>query len=109
MQNGSASINTPTSGGSTPNNPPPLPQRNAGQSSGTPPRRPPTSSSNLLSQQQNRSGRRSNDQNRNLKNSSDLPAGYEMKITDQGQIYFLHAPTGVSTWHDPRYDFTDFT
>ena len=107
VQNGSSSTNTPTSGGSTPNNPPPLPQRNAGQSSGTPPRRPPTSSSNLLSQQQqNRSGRRSNDQNRNLKNSSDLPAGYEMKITDQGQIYFLHVPTGVSTWHDPRYDFT---
>jgi E3 ubiquitin ligase SMURF1/2 len=25
-----------------------------------------------------------------------------MKITDQGQIYFLHVPTGVSTWHDPR-------
>ena len=25
-----------------------------------------------------------------------------MKITDQGQIYFLHVPTGVSSWHDPR-------
>ena len=31
-----------------------------------------------------------------------LPDGYEMKRTDQGQLYFLHAPTGVSTWHDPR-------
>ncbi len=25
-----------------------------------------------------------------------------MKITDQGQIYFLHTSTGVSSWHDPR-------
>ena len=25
-----------------------------------------------------------------------------MKITDQGQIYFLHVSTGVSSWHDPR-------
>ena len=25
-----------------------------------------------------------------------------MKRTDQGQLYFLHVPTGVSTWHDPR-------
>lgn len=31
-----------------------------------------------------------------------LPEGYEMKRTDQGQLYFLHVPTGVSTWHDPR-------
>ena len=31
-----------------------------------------------------------------------LPEGYEVRTTDQGQIYFLHVPTGVSTWHDPR-------
>ena len=106
VQNGSSGTNSSPNGI---NDPPPLPQRNAGQSLATPPRRPPTSSSNILSQQ-NRSGagggsRRTsdqNDRNRNLRNSTDLPAGYEMKITDQGQIYFLHVPTGVSTWHDPR-------
>ncbi|KAH8413862.1 hypothetical protein KR222_010508 [Zaprionus bogoriensis] len=32
----------------------------------------------------------------------DLPAGYEMRTTQQGQVYFYHIPTGVSTWHDPR-------
>lgn len=31
-----------------------------------------------------------------------LPDGYEVRTTEQGQIYFLHVPTGVSTWHDPR-------
>lgn len=25
-----------------------------------------------------------------------------MRITQQGQVYFYHIPTGVSTWHDPR-------
>lgn len=103
------------------NEPPPLPQRNAtGTNGAVPPRRPPTSSSssssNLL--HQNRlNGRRStssvaspngdqagdaSERNRNLKNTSDLPVGYEMKITEQGQIYFLHVSTGVSSWHDPR-------
>lgn len=32
----------------------------------------------------------------------DLPAGYELRTTQQGQVYFHHIPTGVSTWHDPR-------
>lgn len=49
----------------------------------------------------------------------DLPLGYgsifvllirenkfeiilEMRTTQQGQVYFYHIPTGVSTWHDPR-------
>ncbi|CAM9917416.1 E3 ubiquitin-protein ligase SMURF2 isoform X1 [Lethenteron reissneri] len=32
----------------------------------------------------------------------DLPEGYEQRTTQQGQIYFLHTQTGVSTWHDPR-------
>ncbi|XP_022231807.2 E3 ubiquitin-protein ligase Smurf1 [Drosophila obscura] len=32
----------------------------------------------------------------------DLPSGYEMRTTQQGQVYFYHIPTGVSTWHDPR-------
>ncbi|KAL1131164.1 hypothetical protein AAG570_012401, partial [Ranatra chinensis] len=32
----------------------------------------------------------------------DLPPGYEVRTTAQGQVYFYHVPTGVSTWHDPR-------
>uniref|UniRef100_A0A8C4I4Y3 HECT-type E3 ubiquitin transferase n=1 Tax=Dicentrarchus labrax TaxID=13489 RepID=A0A8C4I4Y3_DICLA len=32
----------------------------------------------------------------------DLPEGYEQRTTQQGQVYFLHTQTGVSTWHDPR-------
>lgn len=31
--------------------------------------------------------------------SSSFP---EMRTTQQGQVYFFHIPTGVSTWHDPR-------
>lgn len=31
-----------------------------------------------------------------------LPQGYEMRTTTQGQVYFYHLPSGVSTWHDPR-------
>uniref|UniRef100_F6QUG6 E3 ubiquitin-protein ligase SMURF1 n=1 Tax=Xenopus tropicalis TaxID=8364 RepID=F6QUG6_XENTR len=34
--------------------------------------------------------------------SQDLPEGYEQRTTVQGQVYFLHTQTGVSTWHDPR-------
>ncbi|XP_034151253.1 E3 ubiquitin-protein ligase SMURF1 isoform X2 [Esox lucius] len=42
-------------------------------------------------------------QNRPLVNQSpDLPEGYEQRTTVQGQVYFLHTQTGVSTWHDPR-------
>lgn len=32
----------------------------------------------------------------------DLPPGFEMRITAQGQVYFHHIPTGVLSWHDPR-------
>nr|CAI5817386.1 unnamed protein product [Callosobruchus analis] len=32
----------------------------------------------------------------------DLPPGYELRTTQQGQVYFYHIPSGVSTWHDPR-------
>lgn len=32
----------------------------------------------------------------------ELPSGYEMRTTQQGQVYFYHIPTGLSTWHDPR-------
>lgn len=44
-----------------------------------------------------------NPQNRPHGNQSpDLPEGYEQRTTVQGQVYFLHTQTGVSTWHDPR-------
>ncbi|KAL9704287.1 hypothetical protein quinque_007805 [Culex quinquefasciatus] len=33
--------------------------------------------------------------------AADLPPGYEMRITQQGQVYFYHIPTKMSTWHDP--------
>lgn len=32
----------------------------------------------------------------------DLPLGYEIRTTQQGQVYFYHIPTKQSTWHDPR-------
>ena len=34
--------------------------------------------------------------------TSDLPEGYEMRKTGQGQVYFYHVTTGISTWYDPR-------
>lgn len=34
---------------------------------------------------------------------SNLPSIFtEQRTTVQGQVYFLHTQTGVSTWHDPR-------
>ena len=35
-------------------------------------------------------------------NVTPLPEGYEQRTTQQGQVYFLHTQTGVSSWHDPR-------
>jgi E3 ubiquitin ligase SMURF1/2 len=35
-------------------------------------------------------------------NNINLPQGYEMRTTPQGQVYFYQVDTGVSTWHDPR-------
>ncbi|XP_047529597.1 E3 ubiquitin-protein ligase SMURF2 [Vanessa atalanta] len=34
--------------------------------------------------------------------ATDLPPGYEMRTTAQGQVYFYNSVTGASTWHDPR-------
>lgn len=34
--------------------------------------------------------------------ATDLPEGYEMRKTHQGQVYFYHVTTGISTWYDPR-------
>lgn len=50
-----------------------------------------------------RSTRHRNYLSRNqLIEASQLPDGYEMRTTQQGQVYFYHVATGVSTWHDPR-------
>ncbi|XP_013415244.1 E3 ubiquitin-protein ligase SMURF2-like isoform X1 [Lingula anatina] len=54
------------------------------------------------------SSRRRSTRHRNYLNRShlvqavELPDGYEQRTTQQGQVYFLHTSTGVSTWHDPR-------
>uniref|UniRef100_A0A1B6BZA6 E3 ubiquitin-protein ligase n=1 Tax=Clastoptera arizonana TaxID=38151 RepID=A0A1B6BZA6_9HEMI len=37
-----------------------------------------------------------------IQQPSDLPNGYELRTTQQGQVYFYHIPSGASTWHDPR-------
>nr|CAB3266414.1 E3 ubiquitin-protein ligase SMURF2 [Phallusia mammillata] len=39
---------------------------------------------------------------RNQLHGTPLPEGYEQRTTPQGQVYFLHTQTGVSSWHDPR-------
>lgn len=31
-----------------------------------------------------------------------MPAGFELRTTSQGQVYFHHHETGTSTWIDPR-------
>ena len=36
-----------------------------------------------------------------LRHSSSLHT--EQRTTSQGQVYFIHRSTGVSTWHDPRF------
>ncbi|XP_072030008.1 E3 ubiquitin-protein ligase SMURF2-like [Amphiura filiformis] len=65
------------------------------------------STSNALCRRQ--SSRLRNYMNRStLHQVIDLPEGYEQRTTAQGQVYFLHIETGISTWHDPRLprDFT---
>ncbi|XP_064087863.1 E3 ubiquitin-protein ligase SMURF1-like isoform X2 [Macrobrachium nipponense] len=32
----------------------------------------------------------------------DLPEGFEMRTTQQGQVYYYNVNLGTSTWHDPR-------
>ncbi|XP_015516418.1 E3 ubiquitin-protein ligase SMURF2 [Neodiprion virginianus] len=50
----------------------------------------------------NRNSIMPNGERRNDNQPSDLPRGYELRKTQQGQVYFYHVPTGASTWHDPR-------
>lgn len=48
------------------------------------------------------SARNASSHSSSVQQPQDLPTGYEMRTTPQGQIYFYHTPTGLSTWHDPR-------
>ncbi|XP_015608168.1 E3 ubiquitin-protein ligase SMURF2 isoform X2 [Cephus cinctus] len=50
----------------------------------------------------NRNSIMAGNERRSENQPSDLPRGYEMRKTQQGQVYFYHVPTGASTWHDPR-------
>ena len=81
--------------------PPPLP---TSPTSAPPPPPPPVSSTTEeRSQPRRRSVMRRNYMSRTqLHEPVALPDGYEQRTTQQGQIYFLHTQTGVSTWHDPR-------
>ncbi|XP_026277056.1 E3 ubiquitin-protein ligase SMURF2 isoform X1 [Frankliniella occidentalis] len=54
----------------------------------------------LLQHQQQLLGQ--NGRTHNVGQPGDLPSGYELRTTQQGQVYFYHIPSGVSTWHDPR-------
>ncbi|CAL4079289.1 unnamed protein product [Meganyctiphanes norvegica] len=50
-----------------------------------------------------RSARHRNYMARNqLHQPTDLPVGYEMRTTAQGQVYYYNIHSGTSTWHDPR-------
>uniref|UniRef100_A0A7M4DVX8 E3 ubiquitin-protein ligase SMURF1 n=1 Tax=Crocodylus porosus TaxID=8502 RepID=A0A7M4DVX8_CROPO len=65
------------------------------------------SSDPRLAERRVRSQRHRNYMSRtHLHTPPDLPEGYEQRTTQQGQVYFLHTQTGVSTWHDPRAPVT---
>uniref|UniRef100_A0AAQ5YUS4 HECT-type E3 ubiquitin transferase n=1 Tax=Amphiprion ocellaris TaxID=80972 RepID=A0AAQ5YUS4_AMPOC len=64
---------------------------------------PPTDGDQRAQERRVRSQRHRNYMSRtHLHTPPDLPEGYEQRTTQQGQVYFLHTQTGVSTWHDPR-------
>ena len=63
---------------------------------------PPRNQQQQQQQQQHQQHQRQNRINTTAMNLDGLPDGYEVKTTEQGQIYFLHKPSGTSTWHDPR-------
>ncbi|KAL8587775.1 hypothetical protein ACOMHN_020993 [Nucella lapillus] len=69
---------------------------------------PPSVSSSHTSTATHQFVRRRSSRHRNYINRAqlhdmvELPDGYEQRTTQQGQIYFLHTRTGISTWHDPR-------
>ena len=120
--NASSDVTNTTTGSSQESVPPPLPERNPIPSNQnhhqSPSRRNHQQSSTEQQQSPSRPPRSSHRENRavrptnnNASNSTSrlssyhlneaepLPAGYEQKITEQGQIYFLHVPTGKNiTW-----------
>ncbi|CAB1433446.1 unnamed protein product [Pleuronectes platessa] len=64
---------------------------------------PPPDGDHRVQERRVRSQRHRNYMSRtHLHTPPDLPEGYEQRTTQQGQVYFLHTQTGVSTWHDPR-------
>ncbi|KAJ8037541.1 E3 ubiquitin-protein ligase SMURF2 [Holothuria leucospilota] len=100
-----------SSGGSGDHQQPPLGNRHShhGDShNGQNRRTPPSSSNRFRADDGNQVCRRQSSRLRNYMNRStlhqvvDLPDGYEQRTTAQGQVYFLHKETGISTWHDPR-------
>lgn len=84
----------------------PQPPQDDGTGAPPPPSPPPASPPQADAPQPNarrRSTRHRNYLARNqLHRAADLPEGYEVRTTQQGQVYFYHVATGVSTWHDPR-------
>ena len=95
-----SSVNSiPSPGGPPPGGPPPGPP---------PPGPPPLPSRSVTSNGERIDPRRRSTRHRNYLSRSqlhaavDLPSGYEQRTTQQGQVYYLHTDTGVSTWHDPR-------
>ncbi|KAK7079920.1 E3 ubiquitin-protein ligase smurf2, partial [Halocaridina rubra] len=37
-----------------------------------------------------------------LHQPTDLPEGFQLRTTQQGQVYYYNIHSGASTWHDPR-------
>ena len=48
-----------------------------------------------------RKAKKSNSQSQPNGMNVELPPGYEIRVTDQGQVYFYHVQTGRSTYHHP--------
>ena len=67
--------------------PPPLPERRPTDAS-------PHTSTSEPSPRNSINGRPCDNNNSNNFKNSPLPSGYEMKKTQQGQVYFVHVPTG---------------
>ncbi|XP_015112357.1 E3 ubiquitin-protein ligase SMURF2 [Diachasma alloeum] len=95
--------NTPTQTQNTRNTTPPSARERR-------PRNPEDQNANQSGNRPNSQPRRPSRPNRNRNSGerrpepqpTDLPRGYEMRQTQQGQVYFYHVPSGASTWHDPR-------
>ncbi|XP_063992089.1 E3 ubiquitin-protein ligase SMURF1 [Diachasmimorpha longicaudata] len=115
--NDSTPTRTPSRENSAQNTPRNTPTQTQNSRNTTPPSARERRPRNPEDQNANQSGNRPNSQsrrpsrpNRNRNSGerrpeaqpTDLPRGYEMRQTQQGQVYFYHVPSGASTWHDPR-------